>query len=47
MLFVLPGIFDVFAIILHTTDLNLKMMTIMALNLVVPGIFYGPGKNKG
>jgi hypothetical protein len=47
MLFLILGILDVFAIILHTTDVNLKIIGIAALNFVLTGIFLYQAKLRG
>jgi hypothetical protein len=47
MLFLILGILDVFAIILHSTDANLKIIAITVLNFVLTGIFLYQAKQRG
>ena len=47
MLFLILGILDVFAIVLHTTDMNLKMIALVVLNFVLTGIFLFQAKQRG
>lgn len=47
MLFLIFGILDVFAIILHATDTNLKIIALAALNFILTGIFLHQAKQRG
>lgn len=47
MLFLILGVMDVISMIIHVTDLNLKIMAIAALNFLLTGIFLYQAKQRG